>query len=147
MAQHTPVQRFTRWAIASAVCTGVQFSTTWGLGHVTNTFWAGAIGYLVSGQLSFVLNSTFTWADRHPELPSASWQLTRLICWRWLKYFAVNFTMAVFNGLIQWQLAKHVIRLLAFVVAGLICTPCNVTLLDKLVFRHDDPPTELVERS
>jgi putative flippase GtrA len=124
-----------------------QLTLTWILSQYVSVFWSSFLAYTISGQFSFLLHSVFSWSDRHPNMP-LSWKLMRLHAWRWCKFMLVNASAASLNGFVQQQVLGYVdIRLVAFVVANMVSAPYNFIMQSKVVFRHDDPPTELVERS
>lgn len=145
--QHTLPQRLWRWGTASGSMTLLQLMLTWFFSQHVSVFWSSFLAYTLSGQVSFMLHSVFSWSDRHPNMP-LSWELLRIHAWRWCKFMLVNASAAALNGSIQRLVIGHIdIRLIAFVAANTVSAPYNFIMQSKVVFRHDDPPTELVERS
>lgn len=146
-----------RWGTAGLICLVVQLLLIWSLTKVWPVFWAAVAAYIVSGNLNFVINSLTTWRHRHPTMHG--------IVRRWLKFVMVNIVAGLMNGFILWcfhHLFMVINSLLGrspdwYITAILAITPVilanavsavgNFWMYEKIVFKHEDPPTELVERN
>lgn len=150
-----------RWARAGLICLVLQLLLIRELTSLWTGFWptmaAYAMAYIVSGNVNFAINSLTTWRHRHPTMQG--------IGKRWLKFVVVNIISGLGNAVILWcfrALFTTVYDTLDpssnwYVTAAFVITPViladgvsavgNFLLYEKVVFRHDDPPTELVERN
>lgn len=120
----------------------VQLPMIWLLSHVIWHPIAIIIAYLVGGQLGFVLNSLYTWDDKHPNM------FDNGLHQRWREYTIVNAAASLVNMGAQ-LLIVYGMQPETFLERWLMVLPANgVSFMftfwinHTVVFRHR-PPKEL----